>query len=108
MVRPTPAGTRARVARDTDTITVNASGTDQAAGSPSSTAGQPVSGGPARLTALAASAAPPPASTPAAAPGAVSPRHQMPRMSSGQKLDAATANASPTTSETSRAAARSA
>ena len=34
-------------------------------------------------------------------PMSVSPRHQMPSTSSGQKLDAATANASPTTRETS-------
>src|SRR6266545_3153845 len=62
---------------------------------------QPSSGGPIIVTSTAATAAPPPAMSPATAPTAVSPRHHSPSTSSGQKLDAATANASPTTCDTS-------
>ena len=40
---------------------------------------------------------PPPIISPAAAPTGVSPRHQIPSTSSGQNVDAATANARPTT-----------
>lgn len=101
MVAATSAGARRRVAMDTATITVNASGTVQAAGCSVSVAGQPDSGGPSTVTSTAPIAAPPPASTPAAAPRSVSPRHQMPSTSSGQKLDAATAKANPTTWDTS-------
>ena len=50
----------------------------------------------------------PPATRPAAAPGAVSPRHQMPSTSSGQNVEAATAKARPTTWPTGRPAAGSA
>src|SRR5690349_25086203 len=103
MVPATPAGTRWRVSSETEPMTANASGTVQAAGWASSAEAQPPNWfGPANtVTSTAPTAAPPPATTPAAAPAAVSPRHQMPSTSSGQKLDAATANASPTTCETS-------
>ena len=44
----------------------------------------------------------PPTTSPAIAPTAVSPRHQIPRTSSGHSVDAATANASPTLRDSSR------
>src|SRR2546421_3249435 len=108
MVLPTSAGTRRRLASEPTTIAVNVSGTVHAAGTLTRIAAQPDSGGPTMVTSTAVTAAPPPATSPATAPGAVSPRHQSPRTSSGQKLDAATANASPTTWDTSRSPARKA
>ena len=54
MVAPTSAGARRRVAIETTTITVNASGTVHAAGWAVSVAGQPVSGGPSTVTSTAA------------------------------------------------------
>lgn len=48
MVAPTPAGVRRRVAIETATITVKASGTVQAAGWVVTVSGQPSSGGPSR------------------------------------------------------------
>ena len=44
---------------------------------------------------------PPPRNSPAAAPAAVSPRHQMPSTSRGHRVDAATAKTSPTVRERS-------
>src|SRR5690348_15593392 len=108
MVALTLPGTRFRLARDTATITANASGTVHAAGWARSAATQPLPTGPANtVSSTAPTAAPPPATMPATAPGAVSPRHQIPSTSIGQKLDAATANASPTTCETSNPDTRS-
>src|SRR6266540_517859 len=89
MVVPTSAGTRRRVASDPSTITANANGTVHAAGTLIRILAQPSSGGPIIVM------------SPATAPTAVSPRHHSPSTSSGQKLDAATANASPTTCDTS-------
>src|SRR5436190_2450262 len=106
MVVPTSAGTRPRVASDTVTMTRNASGTVQAAGSFTRIAAQPDSAVPEIVTSTAATAAPPPATNPATAPVAVNPRHHRPSTSSGQKVDAATANARPTTIDTSSAPTR--
>src|SRR5215475_7894258 len=104
MVRPTSAGTWAAVSRDASTITANAIGTVQAAGCDISAPVQPCRLGPRTVTSTDAAANPPPTSRPAPAPVAVSPRHQVPSTSSGQNDDAATANASPTTWETSSSA----
>src|ERR1041384_4200133 len=103
MIPPTPFGIRSRVANDTTTITRNATGPAPAAGCATSGSSQP-DGGPANTVhSTAPAAAPPPVTIPAAAPADVNPRHQMPSTSSGQKLDAATANARPTTVDTSNA-----
>ena len=88
------------VARDTTTITAKAIGTVHAAGWASSAPDQPPRSTPAIVADTASVARPPPASSPAIAPTSVRPRHQMPSTSSGQKDDAATANARPTTSAT--------
>ena len=96
MKRPVWAGTRSRVSRLTTTIVTRAAGTLQAAGWPSSTATHPVV---VLLISVQPTATPepsPPTSSPATAPGAVSPRHQMPSSSRGQNVDAATAKARPT------------
>lgn len=95
-----PAGIRDRVASDTTTIVRNPSGTDHAAGHASSVCVQPGGARSARVASTAPSAAPPPVTSPATAPGGVSPRHQMPRTSSGQNEDADTAKARPTASAT--------
>ena len=107
-MRPTPAGMRPRVASETPTITAKAVGTDQAAGWASSAAGQPRSTTPDRVARTAVADSPPPTTRPAAAPGAVSPRHQIPSTSRGQKVEAAIAKASPTTCPTGRLVAASA
>lgn len=95
-----PAGIRDRVASETTTIVRKPSGTDQAAGQASIVWIQPAGASPARVASTALSAAPPPVTSPATAPGGVSPRHQMPSTSSGQNDDADTANARPTASAT--------
>src|SRR5262245_39816334 len=100
MMPPTRAGTRCRVSADAPIITVKARGTVHAAGWATSGAAQSGAGAPTTVHQTAVTAAPPPATMPAAAPGAVRPRHQIPSTSSGQKLEAATANASPTTVDT--------
>ena len=53
MVAPTSRGTRRLVSNDPTTITANASGTVQAAGWPTSCAGQPCSGGPSTVISTA-------------------------------------------------------
>src|SRR4029079_5051992 len=82
--------------RDAAAIVTNASGTVHSAGCARRTDATPGS----RSRTTEASAAPvevhAPTSRPAVAPVAVRPRHQIPRVSSGQKVEAATANAQPT------------
>src|SRR5262249_49980913 len=102
MVVPTSSGIERRVASEPATITVKASGTVHAAGWWSRMPAHPLSGGPIIVVTTAAAAAPPPATRPAKAPAGVRPRHHRPSTSSGQKLDAATAKASPTTWDTFR------
>ena len=71
-------------------------GTDQAAGWPRSAEVQPDDGETASVQATAAPEPKPPTSSPATAPTGVSPRHQIPSISSGAKVEAVTANARPT------------
>src|SRR6478735_1971135 len=82
MKRPAWAGTESRVRRETTTIVRKDAGTDQAAGWPSMAEAQPGEGEVARVQATAK-------------PG-VSPRHQMPSISRGAKVEAVTAKARPT------------
>ena len=99
------AGRRSRVARLTATIVPSASGTLHAAGWPSSTADQPDVVLDTSVHTIASPDPRPPTRSPATAPTAVRPRHQMPSSSSGQKVDAATAKASPTARATPMSAA---
>ena len=99
-IRATSAGTAARVSRLTSIIVAKASGTLTAAGIADHR------GGPAAEHVVGDAAdhrqsrpppdSSPPATSPHAAPAAVRPRHQMPSTSSGHRVDAATANTSPT------------
>src|SRR5690242_889170 len=103
MLRAVPAGMVCGVSFDT-TITVRkASGIVQAAGWTTRARAQPAGGAPITFTRAAALAATPPTISPAAAPVVDMRRHQMPSTSIGQKVEAATANASPTVSARLRA-----
>ena len=97
--RVVPGGTDAGVERDTTTVTKVARGTDHAAGWESRAPvhpGHPSTGRSAIDAKIAAVAATAPVSRPAIAPMVESARHHTPRMSSGAKVEAATAKASPT------------
>ena len=98
---PCPRGTRPGVARDTSIIVRKPSGTDQSGG-PGEQGVQRARAGEAghgRGDGQRTRSRRRPA-CPAAAPGGVSRRHQMPRTSSGQKEEADTAKARPTASAT--------
>lgn len=97
------SGALAALARDTAHIVRNASGTEMTAGC-SSSSPPPVS----RLVKIAPLDTTVPTANPAAAPRAVSPVHQIPSSSKGQNVDAASANAHPTSSEMSISRATSA
>ena len=77
-------------------MVANAVGTVTAAGCEMMTPSQSPRSTPNVVATTAEPDSPPPTTRPATAPAAVRPRHQMPRTSSGQKVDAATANASST------------
>src|SRR3954452_23903370 len=96
MVRPTWRGTLFRVAGDTATMVRKASGTVHSAGCATTAPAQPDGARPTITLMTAVADVAPPTTIPATAPGAVSPRHQMPRSSNGQNVEAATAKASST------------
>src|SRR5579884_1951130 len=83
-------------------------GTVTRAGRASNSPGQPGGVRPNRLSDTAPAEVTPPSTRPATAPTSVSPRHQMPSTSIGQKVDAATAKASDTVWEKSNRVASSA
>ena len=98
MVRAVPLGIRAGVANDTITATMNAMGMVHAAGCASRAPTHPPCAPPATVTSTADMASRPPMTNPAAAPAVVKRRHQTPRTSRGQNVEAATAKARPTVS----------
>jgi hypothetical protein len=106
-ISPAWAGTDARVSRDTTTIVASEAGTDQAAGCPSSAAAQPEDDEVASVQATAAPDPSPPTNSPATAPAGVSPRHQIPSISRGAKVEAVTAKARPTVRATATSCAGS-
>src|SRR6478672_6822486 len=90
-----------RVSSDTTTMVTNEAGTETTAGWPTGDSREPVGMPGTTRTTRAPSETPPPTISPANAPAVVRPRHQMPRTSNGQNVEAATANAMPTTREMS-------
>src|SRR5690349_12224269 len=101
MVREVPIGTEPGVAYETRTATRNAVGTVQAAGWARRAPSHPPPtelGPPRTVIVVAVRARTPPVTRPAVAPATDSRRHQTPRTSSGQNVDAATAKANPTVS----------
>src|SRR5919107_3434857 len=87
--------------RETTTIVAKASGTDHSAGCASSSAGTPGSSPATSPAAITPAELTSPTAIPTSAPRAVSRRHQIPSTSSGQNVDAATANADVTSAPTS-------
>src|SRR5580704_15817684 len=84
------------VASERTIIVTKARGTVQIAGSLSRTAGHPDEPTPAMVSSTAIDEARPPRASPPMAPIQVKRRHQMPRSSSGQNVEAAMAKAHPT------------
>ena len=99
---------RVRSSSDTAAIVANASGTLSTAGWVSRASSVPLRRLDHRPAKIAAVAAVAPTTSPQAAPRAVSRSHQIPSSSSGQNVEAASANAQPTSTEMSSPRATSA